>query len=766
MIGATLGHYRLLEQIGAGGAGLVFLARDEHLDRNVAIKVLSQRGQISDATRRKFRREALALSRTNHPNIATIHDFASQDGVDYLVMEYIPGRSLSEYVARSPLANEEAFALGCQLADGLAEAHATGVVHGDLKPGNVRITPDGRLKILDFGLARISVTGDATTEPITELVIGGTLPYMAPEQIRGQQPDMRSDVYSAGAVLYEMATGRRPFSASNHVALMNAILQGRPDPPTETNPHISPGLNAIVMKALDLDPALRYQSATELQVDLNRLSQHHVSPRPRPRPVWRVAAVLFAAAAAIGLSTAAWLLYGPSVRRATTESQRSSPTKPVAAPPATPSQLRVALTPVELIGATTEMREWPGLISGLLTSELASVPEISLLGRSELSGGGSQPGAGSAELEVRVRVLLAGPMRELHCSVIESAANEVAFSTRSTVEGEAQLPSAVRALSGALSAFFKARSNGPEFARDLRPWISSRTYKAEAVTAFVHGAMYVFRFQPGEPRRYFQRALEIDPTFVAPRIWRFPTFLAEGKGDAELAYLSTIESAASPFEQTMIAYVKAVAANNLAAQSRHIEVALQYAPGNRILVSQLASIYETQGDCRAVLGQLRPLVDSKWVYAPVYPQWARCSIQLGQTDDARRVLETSLDLVPPYPETYALLEGLATLRQDAQAAARYAHLLGARTKDLQGSRASQVDVVARSYNMIAQHAVRSGSWATAIELFNKSVTLDPTEPSYRDSLADALEKLGRMREASDQRQQAQALRKNAGPARR
>ena len=763
MIGATLGHYRLVEQIGAGGAGVVFLARDEHLERDVAIKVLAQRGQLSDASRRKFRREALALSRTNHPNIATIHDFTSQDGVDYLVMEYIPGRSLSEHVANTPLSSQEAVALGCQFADGLAEAHATGVVHGDLKPGNVRITPDGRLKILDFGLARIAVSGDSTTEPMTEPALGGTLPYMAPEQIRGAPSDMRSDVYSAGAVLYEMATGRRPFSASNHVALMNAILQGRPDPLTETNPHISPGLNAIVMKALDVDPALRYQSATELQVDLNRLAQHQPPSTQHRGHAWRVAALLLAAATTIGLVTAAWQRYGPPIQRATTEPARTEST---AGPSVTPSRPRVALTPVELIGATAEVSQWPRLISGLLTSELASVPEIALLDRSDSSAGGPASGGGNAELEVRVRVLLAGPMRELHCTIIESAANEVAFSTRTPVESEAQLPSAVRALSGAVSAFFKARSNGPEFARDLRPWISSRTYKAEAVTAFVQGAMYVFRFQPGEPRRYFQRALEIDPTFVAPRIWRFGTYFAEGKADADLTYLSKIESEASPFEQTMIAFIRAVADGNLAAQSRHIEVALQYAPGNRILVSQLASIHEAQSDCPAVLNLLRPLVAGKWVYAPVYTQWARCSIQLGQADEARRVLETSLDLVPPYPETYALLEGLAILRQDAQAAARYGSLLEGRTKDLQVTPASQVNAVARSYDRIAQHAVRSGLLDVAVTLFQKSIVVNPTEVSYRDSLADTLEKLGRLREANDQRQQAQALRKSAGPPRR
>ena len=209
LVGSELGHYRIAEKIGAGGMGEVYRARDEHLPRDVAIKVLPPGTLIDEAARKHFHKEALILSQLNHPNIAAIHDFDTQQGVDFLVMEYIPGITLSEKVAGRPLPEKEIFRLGVQLAEGLAAAHHHGVVHRDLKPANLRVTTDGRLKILDFGLAKLGrpVTNNATTESLSETwAKAGTLPYMAPEQLLGEAIDTRTDIHAAGSVLYEMAT--------------------------------------------------------------------------------------------------------------------------------------------------------------------------------------------------------------------------------------------------------------------------------------------------------------------------------------------------------------------------------------------------------------------------------------------------------------------------------------------------------------------------------------------------------------------------------
>jgi len=280
MLGNTLGHYRIIEHIGSGGMGVVYRAHDEKLDRDVALKVLPPGTLADESVRKKFRKEALALAQLNHPNIETIFESADQDGVDFLVMELIPGRALNYKIKEGPLPLPEVARLGIQLADGLAAAHDRGIIHCDLKPHNLILTPDGRLKILDFGLARrihTVVAGDIArdaTQSITveTAAISGTVPYMSPEQLTGQVPDARSDIFSAGAVLYEMATGKRAFPQAQVPEIMGAILHQEPAPPMSINPRISPGLDTVIRKALDKTSSQRYQTAGELRVALEGLT--------------------------------------------------------------------------------------------------------------------------------------------------------------------------------------------------------------------------------------------------------------------------------------------------------------------------------------------------------------------------------------------------------------------------------------------------------------------------------------------------------------
>jgi len=276
MIGQALGHYRIVEKIGAGGMGEVYRAYDGQLERDVALKVLPA-GTLSDEMARKqFRKEALALARLNHPNVETVHEFNTQDGVDFLVMELIHGSSLKEKLKEGPLPESQIILLGSQLAEGLAAAHEQHIVHRDLKPGNLMITPDGRLKILDFGLARLFQTAqnlDATVSAATSTaVISGTVPYMSPEQLRCLPVDARSDIFAAGVVLYEMAAGHRPFPLLQSAELMSAILHQTPERPTSCNRLLSPALESIIMKALEKEPGQRYQSARELRVALQGVS--------------------------------------------------------------------------------------------------------------------------------------------------------------------------------------------------------------------------------------------------------------------------------------------------------------------------------------------------------------------------------------------------------------------------------------------------------------------------------------------------------------
>ncbi len=272
--GHILGHYRLIEQIGAGGMGVVFRARDEQLQRDVAVKILPH-GLFSDeASRKQFRKEALAVGKLNHPNIAMAFDFGEENGVDYLVTEYIPGANLDEKIGHQPLPLKMVLDLGIQLASGLEAAHREKVIHRDLKPGNLRINPDGQLKILDFGLAKTVELPDENAETATldsSLAVSGTLPYMSPELLRAEVSDERADIWAAGAVLYEMATGKRAFPDKQPSLIIDAILHYDPVRPSLINPKITAPLEAIILKALDREPERRYQSARELRVDLTRL---------------------------------------------------------------------------------------------------------------------------------------------------------------------------------------------------------------------------------------------------------------------------------------------------------------------------------------------------------------------------------------------------------------------------------------------------------------------------------------------------------------
>jgi serine/threonine protein kinase/tetratricopeptide (TPR) repeat protein len=321
MIGQHFGHYEVESRLGSGGMGVVYLARDLRLQRRVAIKVLADGRVADELARARFRREAQALSRLNHPNIATIYDFDQQDGRDFLVMEYLEGRSLRD-VGPEPLPPADVVRLGGQLAEALVAAHGAGVVHLDLKPGNMMLTADGRLKVLDFGIARLQASeyGDAVThtkaaDTNTVANSAGTPPYMAPEQIVAGPVDPRTDIYAAGATLYELATGHRVFDQPLGAKLYEAILRDKPEPPSRHNAGISAPLEHALMKALAKDPSNRQQTAQELLHDIQEAST--AAPFPAvgaSRPRSRRELALTAAAVLVALAVTGYSLWPTPVR--------------------------------------------------------------------------------------------------------------------------------------------------------------------------------------------------------------------------------------------------------------------------------------------------------------------------------------------------------------------------------------------------------------------------------------------------------------------
>jgi serine/threonine protein kinase len=293
MIGQTLRHYRIDSKLGEGGMGVVYRAFDTHLDRAVAIKVLRPDAVASSERKRRFVQEAKSASALNHPGIVHIYDIDTADlpqgPTDFIAMEFVPGKTLDQCIGKSGLSLKDTLKYGIQIADALARAHAAGIVHRDLKPANIIVSDDGRVKLLDFGLAKLTEKTDddpdATTAtmgaeetPQTEEgTIVGTVLYMSPEQAEGKKVDGRSDIFSFGSVLYEMVTGQRAFAGSNKISTLSAILHKEPKAASEISPSVPTELEKIIARCLRKDPERRAQGIADIKLALEELKEESES---------------------------------------------------------------------------------------------------------------------------------------------------------------------------------------------------------------------------------------------------------------------------------------------------------------------------------------------------------------------------------------------------------------------------------------------------------------------------------------------------------
>src|SRR4030095_15516775 len=348
MIGQTLGHYRIDSTRGEAGMGVVYRAFDTHLDRAVAIKVLRPDATASPDRKRRFVQEAKSASALNHPGIVHIYDIDSAnlpDGpTDFIAMEFVPGKTLDQYIGKSGLSLKDALKYGIQIADALARAHGAGIVHRDLKPANIIVADDGRLKLLDFGLAKLTEKIDDDSEDATVIMsaetnqteegaIVGTVAYMSPEQAEGRKVDGRSDIFSFGSGLYEMVTRRRAFEGTNKISTLGAILHTEPKAASEISAGVPTELDKIIVRCLRTDPERRAQSIADIKLALVELKEESESGRlsgqvgaasavrPPARPPRRVVAIT---AGVVALVVAAaclawWLLKRPASAPARSE---------------------------------------------------------------------------------------------------------------------------------------------------------------------------------------------------------------------------------------------------------------------------------------------------------------------------------------------------------------------------------------------------------------------------------------------------------------
>ncbi len=377
-LGTTVSHYRLITKLGRGGMGEVYRARDTALGRDAALKFLPEEFLQDPQKLERFRREAWSASALNHPNICTIYEIGEHEDRLFIAMELVEGKTLAEKLKQGPLAMEEVMSNARQLAEALEEAHEHNIVHRDLKPANVMVTAKGRVKILDFGLAKLvrQVEPDAPTEESLFMTqagaVMGTVPYMAPEQLRGEPVDARTDLYAFGELVYEMATGQRPFRETQTNQLISSILTRSPQRPSELNPEVPEELEAIILKAMEKDPANRYQSARELMMDLGPPDSALRLPLSASRKVQPVTApprpkVKLALMAGFALAFLALLLFIfiPALRQQITSSSST--------PNALPKQKKLAVLPFTVIGGDASDNAFSRGLAEILSAKLTQL---------------------------------------------------------------------------------------------------------------------------------------------------------------------------------------------------------------------------------------------------------------------------------------------------------------------------------------------------------------------------------------------------------
>jgi len=762
LLGETLLHYRILRKLGAGGMGEVYLARDTKLGRDVAIKVLPP--QLSSSTDRleRFRREASIVAALNHPNIVTIYSVEEADGLQFFTMEHIDGRILSDLVPDDGLPMAEFQRLAIPLVDALNAAHARGVTHRDLKPGNIMVNRDGHLKVLDFGLAKVTIaeTSDHTSDSVVETdyltghgQILGTTPYMSPEQLKGQPADNRSDIFALGTVLYAMATGTHPFRADSSAEIISSILGHEPPRVRTLNANLASGLGSIINRCLEKDPDLRYQSALDLRRALESLRHEPVAgEQPRqsvaePAPPERVKSRLTfrVAVATVGvvlvIAGAVMIL---KARRAPMPSLRS-----------------LAVLPFANLSGDLELDHLAEAISSGLITTLREFEGLQIVGRSEswnhpdTSPDGLLRGLGVGAV-VNGEIQQDGAGLRNTVSLTDTATGFVLWSHTYSAAAD-QAYRTQQAIARDLAAYLSI----PLTVNDRRRMAQDADGSHLAYDYFVTGQRFLDAANdprgPDSAAENFRQALRIAPDFalahvgLSEALWQ--VFHRDGDGEALAEAEREAEAACQidpemPTAQVALARIHRTTGRHDAA-IEELEDVLARHPRPDEAYRELARSYERVGNLDEAERAFRAAAALR---ADDWSNWNSLGTYLmkqGRYSDAHSAFEQAADLAPP--EISRPNEQLATYHLHM---GRFDEAINAYERIPKTSRGP---ALASNLGTAYFFSDRPDKWEQAEKNYLLAVRLNPRDAMYQANLGDLYAGLERREEAQDRYLRARSL---------